>query len=177
MEFGFYTELFILIYRCRAGAALLIPLDTRMQGNSYQGPLPPFSPKEQTLRADLQRHVEELSGRTGERNMYRWDALQAAARYLETEFQAAGLTALSETYRTDGKSVRNLVATILGTTQPDEIVLVGTYYDFIWRSPAWTGQITGRSGRNPAALIGFFKFVSELRHQINGVMPFFMAVV
>ena len=95
MEFGFYTELFILTYRCRAGAASLIPLDTRMPGNSYQGPLPPFSQKKQTLRADLQRHVEELSGRTGERNMHRWDALQAAARYSETEMERSDRRVLS----------------------------------------------------------------------------------
>ncbi|MCP4288854.1 MAG: hypothetical protein GY792_31270, partial [Gammaproteobacteria bacterium] len=115
-----------------AGAAILIPLDTRMPGNSYQGAFPPLSPKEQTLRADLQRHVEELAGHIGERNMHRWNALQAAARYVETEFQAAGLVALSETYRTDGKSVRNLVATIRGKTRPDEIVIVGAHYDSIW---------------------------------------------
>ena len=95
MEFGFYTELFILTYRCRAGAALPIPLDTRIPGNVYQGPIPLFSQKKQTLRADLQRHVEELSGRTGERNMHRWDALQAAARYSETEMERSDRRVLS----------------------------------------------------------------------------------
>ncbi len=126
-----------------AGAAILIPLDTRMPGNSYRGALPPLSPKEQTLRADLQRHVEELAEHIGERNMYRWDALQAAARYVETEFQAAGLVALSETYRTDGKSVRNLVATIRGKTRPDEIVIVGAHYDSIWGSPGANDNASG----------------------------------
>ena len=125
------------------GAAVLIPLNTRMPGNSYQGPLPPLSPSEQKLQADLQRHVEKLAGHIGERNMYRWDALQAAARYVETEFQAVGLAVLSETYRTDGKSVRNLIATIPGKTRPDEIVIVGAHYDSILGSPGANDNATG----------------------------------
>jgi len=125
------------------GAVILIPLDTRMPGNSYHGPFQPLSTKEQALRADLQRHVEELAGRIGERNMYRWEALQTAARYVETGFQAAGLTVSIETYTTDGKPARNLIATIRGKSRPSEIVLVGAHYDSVWGSPGANDNASG----------------------------------
>ncbi len=126
-----------------AGASILIPLDTRMPGASYQGPLPPLSPREQALQADLRRHVEELAGRIGERNMYRKGALHAAARYVEKQFQAAGLAVQSETYVTDGESVRNLVAAMRGKTRPNDIVVVGAHYDSVLGSPGANDNASG----------------------------------
>ena len=126
-----------------AAAAILIPLNTRMPGNSYQGPSPPLSQAELTMRADLQRHVEALAKGIGERNMLHWDALQAAARYVENEFQVAGLDTSSESYDMGGKSVRNLVATIRGKTRPDEIVVIGAHYDSVLGSPGANDNASG----------------------------------
>ncbi len=125
------------------GAIVLIPLDTGMPGSSYHGPLPPLSPREQSLQADLRRHVEELAGRIGERNMYRRDALQAAARYVERQFQTVGLAVESEIYEADGGSVRNLVATIRGKSRPHEIVIVGAHYDSVFGSPGANDNASG----------------------------------
>lgn len=118
-----------------AGAAMLIPLDTHMPGVSYTGHLPPLSPKERALQANLRRHVQELAGRIGERNMHRMGALQAAAHYVQTQFRAAGLAVTSEAYEVNNDSVRNLVATIRGRARPREIVIVGAPYDSILGSP------------------------------------------
>lgn len=126
-----------------AGAAILIPLDTKMPGASYSGPLPPLSPREQALQENLRRHVEELAGRIGERNMHRVDALRAAARYVETQFRAAGLSVVSETYETNNEPVRNLVATIRGGIRPDEIIIVGAHYDSILGSPGANDNASG----------------------------------
>ncbi len=126
-----------------AGAAILIPLDTKMPGASYQGPLPPLTLGEKALRAKLRRHVEELSEGIGERNMHRRDALEAAARYVETQFQAVGLAVASETYETDGEPVRNLVATIKGRTRPHEVVVVGAHYDSVLGSPGANDNASG----------------------------------
>ncbi len=125
------------------GAIILIPLDTKMPGISFQGPLPPLSPEEQALQADLRRHVEELAGRIGERNMYRREALRVAARYVEAQFQAVGLAVENEVYEVDGESVRNLVATRQGQTRPNEIVIVGAHYDSVFGSPGANDNATG----------------------------------
>jgi len=126
-----------------AGAIVLIPLNTKMPGVSYQGPLPPLSPPEQTVQANLRRHVEELAGRIGERNMQRRGALQAAARYVETQFQAVGLAVVREPYKIDGETVCNLVATIRGRVRPDEIVIVGAHYDSVLGSPGANDNASG----------------------------------
>jgi Zn-dependent M28 family amino/carboxypeptidase len=126
-----------------AGAAILIPLDTHMPGVSYTGPLQPLSPKERALQANLRRHVQELAGRIGERNMHRMGALQAAAHYVETQFRAAGLEVTSETYEINNDSVRNLVATIRGRVRPHEIVIVGAHYDSILGSPGANDNASG----------------------------------
>ena len=126
-----------------AGAALLIPLDTKMPEASYAGPLPPLSPLEKALQEDLRQHVEELAGRIGERNMHRLDALQAAAHYVETQFRTAGLPVVSETYEINNKPVRNLVATLSGGIRPDEIVVVGAHYDSVFGSPGANDNASG----------------------------------
>jgi len=125
------------------GAIILIPLDTKMPGASYQGPLPPLTSTEQALQADLKRHVEELASHIGERNMHHRDALQAAARYVETQLQAAGLTVAREPYEIDGDSASNLVATLRGNSRPDEIVIVGAHYDSIFGSPGANDNASG----------------------------------
>ena len=125
------------------GAIILIPLDTKMPGASYQGPLPPLTPTEQALQDNLQRHVEELAGHIGERNMYHRDALQTAARYVETQFQEAGLTVARESYEIDGNSAFNLVATLPGRSRRDEILIIGAHYDSIFGSPGANDNASG----------------------------------
>ena len=124
-------------------AVILIPLDTKMPDASHEGPLPPLTAREQAMKADLRRHVEELAGRIGERNMYHLDALQAAARYVETQLQAAGLTVTRETYEVDSESAANLIATLPGRNRPDEIVVVGAHYDSVFGSPGANDNASG----------------------------------
>ena len=126
-----------------AGAAILIPLDTKMPGVSYAGPLPLLSPLEKALQENLRQHVEQLAGRIGERNMHRLGALQAAARYVETQFRTAGLSVASETYEINNEPVRNLVATIRGGIRPDEIIVVGAHYDSVLGSPGANDNASG----------------------------------
>jgi hypothetical protein len=52
---------------------------TQMPGSSQVGPLPPSSGEETELRERLQGHVAVLAGAIGERNLWRYEALQAAA--------------------------------------------------------------------------------------------------
>lgn len=52
-----------------------------------------------------------------------------AADYLEDRFQAVGLTTFRQDFTVGGDATQNIVAEIVGTTYPDEIVVVGGHYD------------------------------------------------
>src|SRR5215475_7107591 len=86
------------ITRWLFAAALLIVLALltawwvmiRMPGQSFHGPLPALDDPQAKLRDELHRDVEILSLRIGERNVGRYDALVAAARYVEEQLSAAG---------------------------------------------------------------------------------------
>ena len=137
--FWFLSPWLVLV----AGATILIPMDTKMPGASHRGALPPLNSTQKALQANLRQHVEELAGRIGERNMHHLDALQAAARYVETQLQAAGLAVVVESYEVDGNPVSNLVATLPGSSRADEIVVVGAHYDSILGSPGANDNASG----------------------------------
>ena len=52
---------------------------TGMPGDSWSGPLPPLSAQQRLIRDNLRSHVEVLAGRVGERNVWRPEAMAAAA--------------------------------------------------------------------------------------------------
>ena len=61
-----------------------------MPGKSYDGALPSLSPEQTQLRNDLRGHVAFLAGTIGERNLHRYAALEAAARYTSSYFESIG---------------------------------------------------------------------------------------
>jgi Zn-dependent M28 family amino/carboxypeptidase len=86
----------------------------------------------------LRRHVEMLAGTIGERNLWRYAALQRAAEYIESELSASGYTPLRHTYEVSRVPVSNIDATLTGTASADDVVVVGAHYD----------TITGCAGAN-----------------------------
>src|SRR5258705_11911218 len=62
----------------------------RMPGTSHLGAAAPLTQREVVLRDSLRRDVEKLAGEIGERNLIRYEALTAAARYLERVLTQAG---------------------------------------------------------------------------------------
>jgi Zn-dependent M28 family amino/carboxypeptidase len=76
-----------------------------------------------------------LAGTIGERNLWRYTALQRAAEYVEAEFGATGLTPGRKTYEISRVPVSNIEASLAGTTQPEEIVVIGAHYDTITGCP------------------------------------------
>ncbi len=106
-----------------------------MPGKSHSGPLAPLSEEESRLRERLATHVEILAGRIGERNLWRYPALLAAADYIEEQFAALGYQAMDEPFESRGRRVRNLIAEKPGTSRPQEILLVGAHYDSVRGSP------------------------------------------
>ncbi|HYE37258.1 M28 family peptidase [Methylocaldum sp.] len=86
---------------------------------------------EETLKED----VAILAGDIGERNLYRYESLQAAIDFIEARFRACGWTPQRQTYEARGKAFANIEVEMPGLGQPAEIVVVGSHYDTVRGSP------------------------------------------
>ncbi len=117
-----------------------------MPGKSYDGALPSLSPEQTQLRGDLRGHVETLAGTIGERNLYRYAALETAARYISTPFESIGYQPNLQSFKVQGKTVSNIEVVKAGTDRPDEIVVVGAHYDSVVGSPGANDNATGVAG-------------------------------
>ena len=114
---------------------------TGMPGSSWSGPLPPLTGKEQLIHDNLKRHVEELAGRIGERNVWRPEGLAAAAGYIRKTLEGAGYTVSIQPFTSRGLTVNNLEAVLSGHGAADEIIVAGAHYD----------SVAGRPGANDNA--------------------------
>jgi Zn-dependent M28 family amino/carboxypeptidase len=83
----------------------------------------------------LHRHVTELAGVIGERNVFRPQALAAAADYVETCWTVDGYRPVRQWYETHGVRCANIEVTLPGTTEPDAFLIVGAHYDSVRGAP------------------------------------------
>ena len=83
----------------------------------------------------LARHVRQLAGVIGERNVHTPQALQAAQDYLTRTWQAQGHTVTRLPYSVDNLTGVNLEVTCRGTRLPEQLILVGAHYDTVLGSP------------------------------------------
>jgi Zn-dependent M28 family amino/carboxypeptidase len=144
---------------------------TDMPGDSHSGALPPLSAEELLLRDRLERHVAVLAGVVGERSVWRYAALEAAAGYIEETLRAMGYPVAAQAYTAAGKTVRNLEVEIAGTLLPDEVVLIGAHYDSVQGSPGANDNASGVAAlleiarllkrKRPARTVRFVAFVNE----------------
>src|SRR5215469_719760 len=104
----------------------------RMPGKnvSVTGPL---SPDEGALREELRVNVKKLAGEIGERNMWHYPQLNAAADFIENSFSRAGLRTRRDSYELHGQACHNIEAEIPGTRP--EIIVIGAHYDSVFGSP------------------------------------------
>jgi Zn-dependent M28 family amino/carboxypeptidase len=105
----------------------------RMPGTNHPGAAGPLTQREAGLRDSLRGDVEKLAGEIGERNLVRYDALTAAANYLEQGLIEAGYKVERNAFEVatpqGSRSVYNLIAELKGKQRPEEIVIVGAHYD------------------------------------------------
>jgi Zn-dependent M28 family amino/carboxypeptidase len=118
----------------------------RMPGRPFAGPLPALTPAQEALSDRLRRHVLRLAGDIGERGVAKPAAALRAAAYVEAELNAMGYTVSAQEYQAQGQSWRNLEATVRGSTQPDEIVVVGGHYDTAEGAPGADDNGSGVAG-------------------------------
>ncbi len=127
------TSKWRLVLDCCAAAWHLI----RMPGKSYRGPLPTADDRLLELASELRRFVTYLADEIGERNVrHRPAELARAEEFIARELGDAGYTVQRQEYEVDGTVCTNLEVEILGTSKPDEIVIVGAHYDSVADCPA-----------------------------------------
>lgn len=142
-----------------------------MSGRSHSGPLPALSAEEAALRDRLTRHVGRLAGEIGERNLWRHEALEAAARYVEETLRSLGHPVRDQPFRVGGKTVRNLEVELEGASRPGEIVVAGAHYDSVPGCPGANDNATGiaatleiarrLTGRRLVRTVRLLAFVNE----------------
>jgi len=121
-----------------------------MPGESYRGPLPELAgevAEEHTeVRRVLEEHVRALANRIGERHTGRPEALEAAADYVEAHLRDCGYVVTVQPYAAAGRTVRNVEASVVGATVPDEIVVIGAHYDTHPGTPGADDNASGVAG-------------------------------
>lgn len=132
---------------------------THMPGASYSGPLPPLSTEESRIRDRLLGHVQTLAGHIGERHLWHYPALLAAADYIEDTFVQLGYRPEDEAYESRGKPVRNIIAEKPGNAIPEEIILVGAHYDSVIGSPG-----ANDNGSGVAAMLELARLLADKAH-------------
>ena len=121
---------------------------------------------------DLVRsHIHQLAGVIGERNVFQPTALQAAADYIESVWQAQGYRVEAQRYAVDGVACANLEVTKEGRSRAKEILLLGAHYDTVWGCPGANDNGSGVAALleiarlfvdvSPAMTVRFVAFVNE----------------
>jgi Zn-dependent M28 family amino/carboxypeptidase len=93
---------------------------------------------------ELQNHVVALASDIGERNVWRFGALQRTVEYIESEFRRYGCSSARQTYDVSRLPVSNVEVTLApdrGAT--NEIVVVGAHYDTVGGCPGANDNGTG----------------------------------
>ncbi len=116
---------------------------TSMPGENYAAQFSALSQVEKATQKELERHVEALASRIGERNMWRSGAMQRAAAYIRDELEKSGLAVREEEFLVWHTTARNVEATLPGSKTPSEIVLLGAHYDTVLGSPGANDNASG----------------------------------
>lgn len=99
-----------------------------------------------SLTDRLRGHVLQLAGVIGERNVWRPEALHAAADYIRQEWRRQGHDVAFQRYVAYEVDSENLEITCQGLTNLAEIILVGAHYDSVQGSPGANDNASGVAG-------------------------------
>ena len=131
----------------------------------------PLSPDEVVLREELRANVQKLAGEIGERNMWHYAQLNAAADFIEDSFSRAGLRTRRDSYEMRRTSRVTISRQKFRGTRP-EIIVIGAHYDSVFGSPGANDNGSGmaatlalgaavRHAQNPKQTLRFVAFVNE----------------
>jgi Zn-dependent M28 family amino/carboxypeptidase len=94
-----------------------------------------LSESELMLRDQLEAHVRILGSEIGERNMWKPSQMAATVDYIKRVWAEQGYDVLEQEYWIDNDPVQNLEIEIMGSRQPEAIVVIGAHYDSVRGSP------------------------------------------
>jgi Zn-dependent M28 family amino/carboxypeptidase len=77
----------------------------------------------------LRQHVYKLSHEIGDRSIFKFNQLEAAANYITEQFISYGYKVEFQKYNMGNKVVKNIIVTKVGSQFPDKIIIVGAHYD------------------------------------------------
>ena len=119
----------------------------------------------------LEEHVVKLANEIGERNVFKPQALHAAADYISAAWRQQGYQATPYPYRVNGVDCANLEITRQGLRRPDQFLLIGAHYDSVIGSPGANDNGSGIAallelsrlftGLTPDISVRFVAFVNE----------------
>lgn len=115
----------------------------RMPSDSFQGVLPPLTDEQRKLQEELRTYVHHLADRIGERNLFCYKQLVAAATYIGTALTSFGYQVRRHSYQVSGQACENLEAEVQGKAKSADILLVGAHYDTVQGSPGANDNATG----------------------------------
>jgi peptidase M28-like protein len=178
----FFSALRVLI-AVAAILALLWWFGMRMPGKNISKAAP-LSPDEVKLREELRADVQKLAGEIGERNMWRYAQLNAAADFIEDSFLRAGLHPRRDSYELHGQACHNIEVEIprsqgaAVSSPPPPIILIGAHYDSVFGSPG-----ANDNGSGVAAMLALARCFVERKTEhtlrfvafVNEEPPYFLS--
>jgi Zn-dependent M28 family amino/carboxypeptidase len=149
-----------------------------MPGVSFSGMFKRLSPEEENLKEELKGHVQYLAENIGERNLWHYESLDAAANYIHSVLNQYKCKVNKQSFKVQGKTVSNIEAEFVGTTLAQEIVIVGAHYDTCIGSPGANDNGTG-----VAALLAIARLLEKKNFKrtlkfvafVNEEPPFFQS--
>lgn len=126
----------ILIGIMLAWSKAALPESTPAMNRAMNSPSP-------ILADRLRGHVTHLAVEIGQRNVFRPDALHAAADYIRSVWAAQNYPVNSQYYQAMGVKSENLEVRRTGKTKPEEIILVGAHYDTVRGTPGADDNASG----------------------------------
>jgi Zn-dependent M28 family amino/carboxypeptidase len=120
------------------------------------------------LEEQLKAHVFKLSSQIGDRSVFDYKKLEAAANYISSQFSSMGYAVDFQTFETEGKEVRNIIAVKKGKSKPEEIIVVGAHYDTCFNPGA---------DDNASAVAGLLELARGIIHIDTERTVYFVAFV
>ncbi|MDH5673710.1 MAG: M20/M25/M40 family metallo-hydrolase [Myxococcales bacterium] len=147
-------------------------------GESFVGAPAPLDELGVDVARRLKETVDKLATEIGPRHVHRASALEAAATHIEGELTGYGYEVTRRPFEVDGHTVANLEARKLGSTSPEEVVVVGAHYDTV---PGTPGADDNASG--VAAMLEIARVLADAKLErsvwfvafVNEEPPFFQA--
>jgi len=96
--------------------------------------------------AYLRSVVTELAEEIGARPHWDLFRLDGAAERIEKRFAACGYAVSSQEFVYADRTYRNIVAEVIGTEAPQQILVVGAHYDTVTNSPGADDNASGVAG-------------------------------